>query len=175
VSPAQAMELEEFLLSRLTTFPEAEISVTAKPGGAVIKAKLETDEDQFEIKDYGRWSMPPIGGEGPLDPEKAGGPSLLRHPPIHQPETMMINFTIPWLVFGAVVDLLFLCECWLMQTARIGPVLQANFRRETRHIGDKVASVALTCLFGLAFPPYVLAAVAYFVFRVRRERARLRG
>ena len=45
--------------------------------------KLETAEDQFEIKDYGRWSMPPIGGEGPLGPEKAGGPSLLRHPPIH--------------------------------------------------------------------------------------------
>ena len=87
----------------------------------------------------------------------------------------MINFTIPWLVFGAVVDLLFLSECWLMQTGRVGPVLQANFRRETRHIGGKVASVALTCLFGLAFPPYVLAAVVYFVFRVRRERARLRG
>lgn len=48
----QATELQEFVLSRLTMFPEAEISVTAKPGGAVVKAKLEAHEDVFEIKDY---------------------------------------------------------------------------------------------------------------------------
>ena len=52
MTQAQAMELQEFVLSRLTMFPDAEISVTAKPGGAVVKAKLETDEDEFEIKDY---------------------------------------------------------------------------------------------------------------------------
>ena len=52
MSPAQATELEEFVRSRLTMFPEAEVSVTAKPGGAAIKAKLESDEDEFEIRDY---------------------------------------------------------------------------------------------------------------------------
>jgi hypothetical protein len=53
VSPTQAKELQDFVLSRLTpVFPEAEISVTATPGGAVVKAKLEADEDEFEIKDY---------------------------------------------------------------------------------------------------------------------------
>jgi hypothetical protein len=51
VSPKQAEGLQDFLLSRLTMFPEAEVSVTAKPGGAVVKAKLETEEDEFEIKD----------------------------------------------------------------------------------------------------------------------------
>jgi hypothetical protein len=52
VTQAQATELQEFLVSRLTMFPDAEISVTAKPGGAMVKAKLETNEDVFEIKDY---------------------------------------------------------------------------------------------------------------------------
>lgn len=52
MSPAEATELQEFVLSRLTMFPEAEVSVTAMPGGAVIKAKLGTAEDEFEIKDY---------------------------------------------------------------------------------------------------------------------------
>lgn len=51
MSPKQAEGLQDFLLSRLTMFPEAEVSVTAKPGGAVVKAKLETEEDEFEIKD----------------------------------------------------------------------------------------------------------------------------
>jgi hypothetical protein len=51
VSPEQAQELQDFVLSRLTMFPEAEVSVTARPGGAVVKAKLEADEDEFEIED----------------------------------------------------------------------------------------------------------------------------
>jgi hypothetical protein len=52
VSPARALELQEFLLSRLTRFPEAEVTVTAKPGGAVIKATLLDDLGPIEIKDY---------------------------------------------------------------------------------------------------------------------------
>ena len=51
MSPEQARELQEFVLSRLTMFPRAEVSVTARPGGAVVKEKLETDEDEFEVKD----------------------------------------------------------------------------------------------------------------------------
>jgi hypothetical protein len=54
VSPEQATELQEFLLSRLALFPDARVSVTANPGGAVVKATLETDlgEFDFNIKDY---------------------------------------------------------------------------------------------------------------------------
>lgn len=51
MSPDEAAELQEFILSRLTVFPDAEVSVAAKPGGATVKVKLGTGEDDFEIKD----------------------------------------------------------------------------------------------------------------------------
>jgi hypothetical protein len=51
VSPARALALQEFLLGHLTMFPDSEVSVTAKPGGGVVKARLET-EVEFEFKDY---------------------------------------------------------------------------------------------------------------------------
>jgi hypothetical protein len=52
VSPARALELQEYLVSTLTRFPEAEVTVTAKPGGAVIKATIMSALDPIEIKDY---------------------------------------------------------------------------------------------------------------------------
>jgi hypothetical protein len=86
---------------------------------------------------------------------------------------MMPKFLIVWLATGASLDLLFLCECYMMQTGMAGKVLQANFSRETRLPGKRAAIIA-TCIYGLAFPPYVLAGLIYFARRVRQERSRLR-
>jgi hypothetical protein len=85
----------------------------------------------------------------------------------------MPKFLIAWLATGASLDLLFLCECYMMHTGIVGKVLQANFSRETRFAGKR-ASIIVTCLYGIAFPPYVLGGLIYFAHRVRQERSRLR-
>lgn len=51
MSPSEAEDLQEFLTARLTMFPEAVVSVTAKRGGAVVKVKLEDVDDEFEVND----------------------------------------------------------------------------------------------------------------------------
>lgn len=52
MSAEEAEELQEFLTDRLTMFPEAQVSVTAKPGGADVRVKLEDVDDEFEVKDH---------------------------------------------------------------------------------------------------------------------------
>jgi hypothetical protein len=56
------------------------------------------------------------------------------------------------MAMGISLDLLFLCQCWLMHTGAAGKVIQANFNRETRFAGKRV-SIVTSCLFGLVFPP----------------------
>ena len=85
----------------------------------------------------------------------------------------MPKLLIVWLAIGASLDMLFLCECYMMHTGMVGKVLQANFNRETRFAGKR-ASIIVMCLFGLAFPPYVFGGLLYFANRVRQERSRLR-
>lgn len=63
----------------------------------------------------------------------------------------MPNWLITWLVTGASADLLFLVECYLLHTGMV-----------------------ISCIYGLAFPPYVLGGLIYFVYRVKQERNRLR-
>jgi hypothetical protein len=55
----------------------------------------------------------------------------------------------------------------------VGKVLQTNFNRETRFAGRRI-SIIILCIYGLAFPPYVLGGLIYFVYRVKQERNRLR-
>jgi hypothetical protein len=85
----------------------------------------------------------------------------------------MTKFLTLWLAAGTAADLLFLAECWIMHAGMAGKALQASFARETRFPG-KPAAIAAACLFGLLFPPYVIAGLIYFASRLRQERARLR-
>lgn len=85
----------------------------------------------------------------------------------------MRTFLVVWLAMGISLDLLFLCECWLMYTGAAGKVIQANFNRETRFAGKHV-SIVISCLIGLGFPPYMFAGLIYFAYRVKQERSRLR-
>lgn len=85
----------------------------------------------------------------------------------------MRDFLIIWTVLGVTFDLIFLYACRLMRTGQAGRVLQANYHRETRFAGERVA-VTTSCVIGLLFPPYIIAGVIRFFYRARQEHARLR-
>ena len=86
---------------------------------------------------------------------------------------MSYLFLPGWLIAGIVGDLLFLLQCWLMYTGRVGKVLQVNFMRDNRFWGLTTA-VIIPCIVGIIFPPYIIGGLIYFVVRVAQERKRLR-
>jgi hypothetical protein len=78
-----------------------------------------------------------------------------------------------WLAIGASLDLLFLCECWMIESGMVGQAIKANYDRAASFSG-KPASITFSCALGLIFPPYVFAGLLYFAHRVRQERRNLR-
>lgn len=85
----------------------------------------------------------------------------------------MKDLLITWVILGTTFDLIFLHGCHLMRTGKVGKVLQTNYHRETRFVGER-AAVITPCIIGLLFPPYIIAGVIRFYYRVMQEHDRLR-
>jgi hypothetical protein len=85
----------------------------------------------------------------------------------------MPKYLVVWLAIGMSLDLLFLCECYMIESGMVGQVIKANYNRAAS-FGGKRTSIIITCVCGLGFPPYVLAGLVFFAYRVKQERTRLR-
>jgi hypothetical protein len=87
----------------------------------------------------------------------------------------MSKFWVLYLASGVSLDIIFLAECWMIESGMAGKVIKEKFSRATAtRVGGRTVSIAYNCFLGLVFPPIMVAGLLYFIYRIRQERRNLR-
>jgi hypothetical protein len=85
----------------------------------------------------------------------------------------MPKFWVLYLACGMSLDIIFIAECWMIESGMAGEVIKSNFRSAARS-GGRPLSIAYNCFVGLVFPPLMIAGFPCFGYRIMQERRNLR-